>query len=228
MFSEIPILVLLRIEKPRKSYLKVQLMEAFTSSICSHPMLLLLRLLVWLVLTSQCHLLLLLSNKNSCNNPSSSSACSLSIWHERIGHPSSATVTKLLSSCIILLTSNHHISYAMHVTWVSLINYPFPFPLLFIPSLRKEAFFIAVHLINCLPAPILNNSSRIVALYHTTPIIHLSKYLAVFSTPTYDLIIPRKLILLISLCILRIRPSTQRLQVSSFFCVNFHLQACGS
>lgn len=79
VFSEIPILILLRIGKPRKSYLKVQLMEAFTSSICANPMLLLLRLLVLLVLTSQCHLLLLLSNKNSCNNPSSSSACSLSI-----------------------------------------------------------------------------------------------------------------------------------------------------
>lgn len=169
VFSEIPILILLRIGKPRKSYLKVQLMEAFTSSICANPMLLLLRLLVLLVLTSQCHLLLLLSNKNSCNNPSSSSVCSLSIWHERIGHPSSAAVTKVLSSCDILFTSYHHISYAMHVSWVSLINYHFPLPLLFNPSLAKEAFFTAVHLINCLPTPILNHSSPIGAplSYHT-------------------------------------------------------------
>lgn len=57
----------------------------------------------------------------------------------------------------------------MHVSWVSLINYHFPLPLLFNPSLAKEAFFTAVHLINCLPTPILNHSSPIGAplSYHT-------------------------------------------------------------
>lgn len=54
------------------------------------------------------------SNKNEYNSHSSSFACSLSIWHERLGHPSLTTVTKILSSCNILFTSNKSSNFLCH------------------------------------------------------------------------------------------------------------------